>query len=156
MLGVGIAVVVLLFFGAGFLQLIGRIFLTVLNVAMSAAIFAFKLMCLFFLVLAALIFIALRQLVPFVAKHLATAVPWAISALVAFGLTVYAFGRHFLHGENAIVFLEKLIPPKEIPSRRTEFSLLLIELTDSIHEDILSRLEVQFELIREFFKPLDE
>lgn len=154
MLGVGIAAVVLLIFGAGILRFIGRIFFMTLGVVMSAAFFAFKLLCIFFGVLAALIFVALRQLLPFAAKHLATAVPWAISALVAFGLTVYAFGRHLFHGDNAIEFLEKLIPPKEIPSRRTEFSLLLIELTDSIHEDILSRLEVQIELIREFFKPL--
>ena len=155
MLEAGIAAVLVLIFGAGILRFIGRIFFMALSAVMSAALFAFKLLCIFFGVLAALIFVALRQLIPFAAKHLAVAVPWAISALVAFGLTVYAFGRHILHGENAIEFLEKLIPQRE-NSRRTDFSLLLIELTDSIHEDILSRLEVQFELIREIFKPLDE
>ncbi|MBO4402012.1 MAG: hypothetical protein J5809_09255 [Selenomonadaceae bacterium] len=148
MLGAIIAVILFLIFGAGILRLVGQFFIT-------AVVFAFKLICIFFGVLAALIYMVLRQLVPFVAKHLAVAVPWAISALVAFGLTVYAFGRHIFHGENAIVFLEKLIPQRE-NSRRTEFSLLLIELTDSIHADILSRLEVQIELIREFFRPLND
>ena len=154
MLEAGIAAVLVLIFGAGILRFIGRIFFMALSAVMSAALFAFKLLCIFFGVLAALIFVALRQLIPFAAKHLAVAVPWAISALVTGGLVVYAFGRHILHGENAIEFLEKLIPQRE-NSRRTDFSLLLIELTDSIHEDILSRLEVQFELIREIFKPLN-
>ena len=137
-----IAIGLFLIFGAGLL--------------LRILIFALKLVCAVFGVLAALIYMILRQLVPFVAKHLAVAVPWLISALVAFGLTIYAFGRHFVHGENAIVFLEKLIPPKEFPSRRTEFSLLLIELTDSIHADIVEKLQAQVDLLRDFFKPVSD
>lgn len=147
MLGAVIAAIFLLVFGAGILRLVGQFFIT-------AVVFAFKVICVFFGVLAALIYMVLRQLVPFVAKHLAIAVPWAISALVTAGLIIYAVGRKIFHGESVTAFVEKLIPPKEIPSRGTDFSLLVIELADSIHADILSRLEIQIELVREFFKPL--
>lgn len=146
MLGAVIAAILLLIFGAGILRLVGQFFIT-------AVVFAFKLVCVFFGVLAALIYMVLRQLVPFVAKQLAVAVPWAISALVTAGLIIYAVGRKIFHGESVTAFVEKLIPPRET-SRGTDFSLLVIELADSIHADILSRLEIQIALVREFFKPL--
>lgn len=152
----GIAAILLLVFGAGILRLVGNVLLTALGLMMSAAIFAFKLVCVFFGVLAALIYMVLRQLVPFVAQHLAVAIPWVISALVAAGLIFYALGRKILHGESVTAFVEKLIPPREIPSRGTDFSLLVIELADSIHTEIVSKLEAQLAQVREIFRPLSE
>ncbi len=145
MLWAVIALGILLLFGAGICQLLLRM-----------SIFAFNLICLVLFALVLLIYLTLRLFVPFVAKKLALAVPWLISAIVALGLTIYAFGRHFLHGENAIVFLEKLIPQRGF-SRRTDFSLLVIALADSVHADIVEKLQAQIELLRkiwQFFPPV--
>ena len=153
MLTVAIFVIVLLIFGGAILRLLAKIFFSALGLTLSVATFAFKLFCIFFGVLAGVIFLILQKILPIAAKYLSTATLWGISALVTVAMAIYAFGRKIFNGESFTEIIEKLIP-HENPSRRTDISLLLIELADSIHTDILSKLENPYERILKFFKPL--
>ncbi len=155
MLKLAIFLVVMLTFGAEILRLLGKIFLSALSLTFSAATFAFKLFCIFLGIFSGAIFLILQNLVPFLAKHLTRAVPWIISAFVTIGLLIYAAGRNIFHGESITEFIEKLISHKEISSRRTDFSLLVIELADSIQADISEKLKSQYETVLNFFKPVD-
>lgn len=151
MLTVAIFAIVLLIFGGAILRLLAKIFFSALVLTLSAATFAFKLFCIFFGVLAGVIFLILQKILPIAAKYLSTATLWGISALVTVAMAIYAFGRKIFNGESFTEIIEKLIP-HENPSRRTDFSLLLIELADSIHTDILSKLENQSDKIFKFFQ----
>lgn len=155
MFKLAILLVVLLIFGVGILRVLAKIFLGALSVTLSAATSVFKIFCVFFGVLAGVIFLILQRLIPIAAKYLSTAATWLIAATVTVGLLIYAAGRNFLHGESILEFIKKLIPREEISSRRTDFSILLIELTDSIQSDIVSKLKAQYEKITDFFKPFD-
>lgn len=146
---------VLLIFGAGILRLLGKIFLSALGLTLSAATFIFKVLCVFFGLLAGVIFLILQKIIPVAAKYFSTAATWLIAAIVTAGLLIYAAGRNIFHGESITDFIKKLIPHENY-SRRTDFSLFVIELADSVHSDIVSKLETQYEKILQFFKPLDE
>lgn len=152
MFKLAILLVVLLIFGAGILRVLAKIFLSALSLTLSAATSVFKIFCVFFGVLAGVIFLILQRLIPVAAKYLSTAATWLIAATVTVGLLIYAAGRNFLHGESILEFIKKLIPHE---THGTDFSLLLIELTDSIQSDIVSKLKAQYEKITSFFKPFD-
>lgn len=154
MLKLAILLIILLIFGAGILRLLAKIFLYALGLTVSAATFAFKLFCIFFGVLAGVIFLILQKLVPFVIKHLSRAATWIIAAIVTAGLLIYAAGRNIFYGENIFDFIKKLIPNKRVSSR-TDFSLLAIEIADAVNSDIISKLKAQYETITDFFKPFD-
>ena len=147
-----LTIIVLLIFGVGILRVLAKIFLGALSLTLSAATFIFKIFCIFFGILAGVIFLILQKLVPFAIKHLSTAVMWIIAAIVTLGLTIYAAGRNIFYGESILDFIKKLIPHKEISSRRTDFLLLLIELADSIQSEISEELKSQYEQVLSFFK----
>ena len=140
MLKFAILVVLLPIFGALILRLLAKI----IYLTLSAA----KLFCIIW----GVFFLILQKLIPFLAKHLATAATWIIAAVVTAGLIIYAAGRNFFHGESISAFIKKLIPHE---THGTEFSLLLIELADSIQNDISEKLKSQYETILDFFKPFD-
>ncbi len=147
-----LTIIILLIFGAGILRVFAKFFLAVFSLTFSAATFAFKLFCIFLGILAGVIFLILQNLVPFLAKHLARAVPWIISAFVTAGLLIYAAGRNIFHGESITEFIEKLIPHKDESSRRKDFSISLIELADSIQADISEKLKSQYKQVLNFLK----
>lgn len=146
MFTLAVLLIILLIIGAGFFRLLAKI----LGLTLSAS----KIFIIILGVLAGIFFLILQKLIPFLAKHLPTAATWIIAAIVTGGLLIYAAGRKLFCGESISDFIKKLIPHKEI-SRRTDFSLLLIELADSIQADIFSKLKTQYEKIFSFFKPID-
>lgn len=154
MILLAILLIIFLIFGAESLKLLTKIFFSALNLTVSAAILIFKLICIFFGVLAGVIFLLMQKILPCAVKYLSTAATWLISAIVTFALLIYAVGRNIFHGENIIEFIKKLIPNERV-SIRTDFSLLLIELANSIHSDIVSKLETQYQKILRFFKPFE-
>ena len=85
-----------------------------------------------------------QKVLPFAAKYFPIFITWLISAIVTFGLLIYATGRKFLYGESITKFIKQLIPNKRI-SDRTEFLLLLVEVADSIKSDISTKLNFQYE-----------
>lgn len=151
MLKLAILAVVLLIFGGGILRVLAKIFFSALGLALSVAAFVFKLFCIFFGLLAGAIFLVLQKILPVAAKYLSVAATWTISAVVTVGLILYATSRKIFHGESITEFITKLLPNKRI-SPATDFSLLAIELADSVHSDIVSKLESQYEKILKFFK----
>ena len=146
--------IILLIFGAGVLRVSAKIFFAALSLILSAAILTFKAICVFIAVLAGVIFLALQKITPYAVKYLSTAATWLIAALVTAALLIYAAGRNILHGENFVEFVKELIPNKRI-SIRTDFSLLIIEVADAVHSEIVSKLETQYKKILAFFKPLE-
>ena len=148
MFKLAVLLVVLLIFGAGILRVLAKIFLGALSLTLSAATSVFKIFCIIW----GVFFLILQKLIPFFAKHLATAATWIIAAVVTAGLIIYAAGRNFFHGESISAFIKKLIPHE---THGTDFSLLLIELADSIQSDIVSKLKAQYEKITDFLKPFD-
>ena len=137
-----------------FLLTVGTIFFRLLAKILGLTLSASKIFVISFGVLAAIFFLILQKLIPFLAKHLSTAATWIIAAIVTGGLMIYAAGRNIFCGESFFDFIKKLIPHKEF-SRRTDFSLLVIELADSIQADISIKLKMQYEKIFNFFKPFD-
>ena len=137
-----------------FLLAVGIIFFRLLAKILGLTLSASKIFIIILGVLAGIFFLILQKVIPFLAKHLSTAATWIIAAIVTGGLLIYAAGRKIFCGESISDFIKKLIPHKEF-SRRTDFSLLLIELADSIQADIFSKLKTQYEKIFSFFKPID-
>lgn len=138
-----------------FLLTVGTIFFRLLAKILGLTLSASKIFVIIFGVLAGIFFLILQKLIPFLAKHLSTAATWIIAAIVTGGLMIYAAGRNIFCGESFFDFIKKLIPHKEFPSRRTDFSLLVIELADSIQADISIKLKTQYEKIFNFLKPKD-
>lgn len=155
MLKLAILLIILLIFGGAILRLLAKLFLYALGLTFSVASFFFKCFCVFFGVMAGVIFLILQKLVPFAVKHLSRAITWIIAAIVTAGLLIYAAGRNIFHGENILDFIKNLIPNKRV-SINTDFSLLLIELADAVHSDIISKFNAQYETILDFFKPIDD
>ena len=137
-----------------FLLTVGIIFFRLLAKILGLTLSASKFFVIFLGVLTGIFFMILQKLIPFLAKHLSTSAMWIISAVVTGGLMIYATGRKIFYGESISDFIKKLIPHVEI-SRRTDFSLLVIELADSIQADISEKLKMQYEKIFNFFKPFD-
>ena len=117
--------------------------------------FKTAILIMFLLTVGTIFFLILQKLIPFLAKNLSTAATWIIAAIVTGGLMIYAAGRNIFCGESFFDFIKKLIPHKEFSSRRTDFSLLVIELADSIQADISIKLKTQYEKIFNFLKPKD-
>lgn len=67
----------------------------------------------------------------FLAEKFSLAIPWIISAGYALSISFYALGRQFFTGEDARIFLEEKLPPREVP--RESFSLIIIELMLVFH-----------------------
>ena len=63
----------------------------------------------------------------FVAKHALRSVPWIIAAGGATAFLFFALGLQIFGAGDAKNFLEKFLPPRELPRKRT-LSLLTIEL----------------------------
>lgn len=148
MLMLSIFLIILLIVGAGFLTTLTKTSFS----ASNAATLALKLFCIILGVIAGVVFLLVRKIVPYVVKYVPLAITWTISAVVTAALLIYAGGRKIFHGESITDFVEKLIPDKKI-SQQKDFSLLAIELTDSINNDITSKLKNQYEKILSFFKP---
>lgn len=115
---------------------------------------ALKLFCISLGIIAGVIFLLVHKIIPYVIKYVPLAITWTISAIVTLALMIYAGGRKIFHGESIIDFVKNLIPNKKF-SQQTDFSLLAIELADSINSDITSKLKNQYEKILRFFKPLN-
>ena len=94
-----------------------------------------------------------EKIIPFAAKYFPVFVTWLISAIVTLALLIYAVVRNILYGVSITKFIKNLIPNKRI-SDKTNFSLLLVEVADSIKIDISAKLKFQYEKILSFFKPL--
>ena len=99
-------------------------FAAIISVALVAVIFVYAVRVTPKIFLYALV--AVGMLIKFVAKKLFGAVPWIISAVVALMIGFIGLGRQFFVGEDAKLFVERFLPPREV--ERKTFSLALIEL----------------------------
>ena len=78
--------------------------------------------------------VAAGMSIQFVAKKFFIAVPWIISALVAVTIGFVGLGRQFFGADDAKLFVEKFLPPREF--ERKTFSLAVIELMLIVREGL--------------------
>ena len=147
MFEIAVAIIVLLILGGAFLLVLFKISLRGI---LSVATFIFKMFCVFFGVMAGVIFLLLQKAIPFLVKHLSTAILWIISTIISFALAVYALSRKILHGESFTEFMAQLIPNKDLLHGK-DFSLSAIAIIDAIHSEIISKLEMHYQKIFRFF-----
>lgn len=146
MLGVVLAILLVLVFGAGAVKFFGKFAWLIIKFLFSVVVVTFKIICVAVGLLTGIIYLALKKFVPVAVN----AIPYIISAAITFFVAVFAIGREFATGESALLFVETMLPKKEFP-RRTKLSLALIELADSLRENFIAQCEMQIPKIKQSF-----